>query len=659
MTTNKLIPNYLNMDFETTKAHLIELLQANPVFANYRTDSEGNNITILIELIAYLNQLTTYYMNMIAKNQFISTADLYETVHSLAKNVGYNPQGYRSSSATVSVTISADCSESGIFDYTIPSGGTGYSINNLLTVEPISGGGTIRVLTVNSSGTILTSELVSAGSGYTVDNGLSASVSPSGGSGCLINITKITNWDGESLSEGDVLIIPSWKKMFCTNLTNPRSEETLEFVNMIDETTTITATGASASTTISLSAREGYITALTYHGSDIESDYRLYLPMETYDYGDDIDYGVPCISVYIAGVPWTRLSDFYESSTSLTENLNVYMLNIDKYKRYYLEFSSLRNIPRNQDEILVGLLRSSGLEGNVPSASINKPETKFVYNVTQDRWLNNTYISINNPNPSVGGANLETIDEIKDSAIGTFHSQYRNVCRADYISYLESRADIVKATIWGEQDIEELTGISSTSEYNKLYISLIPSVWGSTTISVSSASYDSDIKIPLAYSHDWKQTIMRYLEPRKIITTYEIFELPELLYFSFTVGLKVRSNYDYSAVEAAVHQKLQYYMSSINRNFHDIISYTDITDYMMDTTIEFDSTDDVYNKIKGLQTFTMRDIVCSQSIKEYGLNQYPYYMTLPKEDYDNRIRRIQLGYNQFPMLNDIESVREY
>ena len=132
-----------------------------------------------------------------------------------------------------------------------------------------------------------------------------------------------------------------------------------------------------------------------------------------------------------------------------------------------------------------------------------------------------------------------------------------------------------------------------------------------------------------------------------------------LIYFSFVIGLKVRSNYEYSAVEAAVHQKLQFYMDKANRNFHDIISYTDITDYMMDTTKDFGSTDTVYNLIKGLQTFTIRDIFCNYSIKEYGMDQYPYYMTLANEEYDNRLRRIQLGHNQFPMLNNIESIREY
>ncbi|MFA5397247.1 MAG: hypothetical protein WC346_14650 [Methanogenium sp.] len=565
-TTPTLIPNYLDMDFATTKANLTELLAQNPVFANYRVNAEGNNITILIELIAYLNQLTTYYANMIAKNQFLSTADLYETVHMLAKHSGYNPQGYRSSNVVVNVTI---------------------------------------------------------------DGAASAA----------------------NLNEGDVLNIPAWKRMYCTELSHPLTGDVIQFANMMDQNVVVASTGT---LTTSISAREGVVTALTYHGSDIESDYRIYLPLETYDYGDDIENGVPCISLYVAGKPFSRITDFYDNLSGLTDNNDVFMLNFDKYQRYYLEFSAARSVPKNQDEILVGLLKSSGTYGNIPSAAVNKPESQFVYNVTTSEWIDNSYITITNPDYSYGGAGMESINEIKNSAIGTYHSQYRNVNREDYITHLESRADVIKATVWGEQDIS-VSG--STAEYNKIHISLIPSLWGNSTITVSAAPIDGVI-IPLDYSHSWKQQIMTYLEPRKIITTYEEFELPDLVYVSFIIGLKVRINYDYSAVEAAVQEKLIYYMDSTNRNFHDIISYTDITDYIMDFSQESETND--FANVKGLQVFTLRDIICdNNTFKEYGLGQYPQYMALPEEDYDNRIRRIQLAYNQFPMLNRIWTIREY
>ena len=103
MSTNTLIPDYMDIDFDTAKATLKELLAANPVFKDY--DYEGANITIMIELISYLIQLNTYYMNMVAKNQYIPTANMYETTHMLSKLGGYNPMGYRSAATTLSVDI--------------------------------------------------------------------------------------------------------------------------------------------------------------------------------------------------------------------------------------------------------------------------------------------------------------------------------------------------------------------------------------------------------------------------------------------------------------------------------------------------------------------------------------------------------------------------
>jgi len=552
------------MDFATAKSTLIELLQKNPIYANYRLDAEGNNITILIELIAYLNQLTTYYTNMLAKNQYLSTSELFETTHMLAGHSGYNPQGYRSSQGVVTVTI--DTSAAG-------------------------------------------------------------------------------------LEVNDVITIPSWKKMYCTELSHPITGEVIQFANTITETSTV-ATTASA-LTMSVSAREGVITSLTYHGSDIENDYRLYLPMQPYDYGDDIDNGVPCMVLFVNGTPWTRLSDFYESSSGLTENNNVFMMKIDKYKRYFIEFSSSRNVPNNQDEILIGLLKTSGIYGNVPSGSIINSESQFVYNVTDSAWVSNNYVSLSNSVATIGGAGVETVEEIKQSAIGSYHSQFRNVNKDDYISHLESRADVVKATVWGEQDISPS---GSTADYNRVYMSLIPSIWDASTISSTTTS--AGLIVPSAYNTTWKNVIMEYLEPRKIITTYEEFVLPDLIYFSFIVGLKIRTNYTFAAVQADVVAKLTYYMLSSRRYFHDIISHTDIIDFMMDTTIESDSDD--FDCVKGLQTFTVRDIIRDNgAINAYGSATFPYYMTALEATYDNQIRRIQLGYNQFPMLNTLTCIQEY
>ena len=380
----------------------------------------------------------------------------------------------------------------------------------------------------------------------------------------------------------------------------------------------------------------------------------MYLPLEPYDYDDDIDDDIQSVSLYVNDFPWIRLSDFYENISGLVSSMDVFMMKVDKYKRYFIEFSPDRNVPKNQDEISIILLKSSGVYGNVPSGSINLPEPQFVYDISNSTWIDNSYISVTNNDPSIGGADLESIREIKSNAIGTSHSQFRNVNREDYISFLENRSDIVKATVWGEQDIAPS---GNTADYNKVYISVIPDLWGTNTISTTSGIISGTI-VPLAYADDWKNTLMEYLEPKKILTTYEEWVLPELVYFSFIIGLKIRPNYTFAEVESDVIAKIQYYFDPTNRNFYDIVSYTDMTDFIMDTSVE--SSTNEFSNIKGLQVFTIRDVICDNTtIKEVGSTLYPQYMTDPSTAYDNRLRRVQLGYSQFPILNTIICEQEY
>jgi|WetSurMetagenome_2_1015567.scaffolds.fasta_scaffold01744_5 hypothetical protein len=106
-----LSPDYINLDFSTLKAKLQEQLEQSQMFNNY--NYAGSNITILIELIAYLSDLTTFYLNKIAQNVFIDSATIYENVSRLAQLVGYYPRGYRSSEGTIRLILYKDDIESG------------------------------------------------------------------------------------------------------------------------------------------------------------------------------------------------------------------------------------------------------------------------------------------------------------------------------------------------------------------------------------------------------------------------------------------------------------------------------------------------------------------------------------------------------------------
>lgn len=80
--------------------------------------------------------------------------------------------------------------------YTITAGGdqgSGYHANDIITItQGGASGGQIKVLTIGAGGEIATSELHACGSAYTVANDLATTVSPAGGTGCLVNITAVS-----------------------------------------------------------------------------------------------------------------------------------------------------------------------------------------------------------------------------------------------------------------------------------------------------------------------------------------------------------------------------------------------------------------------------------------------------------------------------------
>ena len=96
-------PNYLSLDFETMKTDIITALQATDTFQDY--NFEGANITMLIELIAYLGDINTFYMNRISKELYLDTVELYENAHRLAQLSGYTPLGHVASSATATISL--------------------------------------------------------------------------------------------------------------------------------------------------------------------------------------------------------------------------------------------------------------------------------------------------------------------------------------------------------------------------------------------------------------------------------------------------------------------------------------------------------------------------------------------------------------------------
>jgi len=418
---------------------------------------------------------------------------------------------------------------------------------------------------------------------------------------------------------------------------------------------------------------QGEVVTLSYTGSDLV-DNELTLPTYDYAHDDDLDDDVNTIEITINGIPWSRISDFYDEIGALSDVDTVYMVRYDKYEKTIIVFSSSRSVPIDSDEIEINTLKSIGVNGNVAKDSITTPDENFVKNTTNatvgpdsDGWLDNETLTITNALASLGGALPEDVDEVKENASAIHNAQYRNVTASDYKANLESRSDVECAHAWGEQ---EIAPSGSILEYNKVHIAVVPpndpEDWATGTINTSSSTWtpsggtvSGSIIVPNYYVDAWTSELEVYLEPRKMLNAYEEWETPDLVYFSFMFGVRLYRLYNFADVSTDIQNKLIYYFRPANRDFYDLIDFKDITEYLLDTTII--SPTDNYDYIKGIRNLVLRDVDCNNEIHEINTNDnYPQYTTASyHSDSENILRPIRLGFNQFPILcSDTVSVVE-
>ena len=599
MSEINLVPGYLETDFLSMKERLINLMKKTDIFRDY--NYEGSNITMLLELVSYLGDLSTFYVNEVAKNIYPDTANLYETTHSLVSQRGYQPRGYISSNVDLKITVKR--------------------YNDEMTHE--------------------------------------------------------------YYKEGDQLYIPAWYTID-TGLLNINGDN-IKFSTTSSHTITLPLSGNIDVYSFLIPIKQGVPFTVVYGGDDI-IDGSIILPFKNIDMGIyPYSSSAPSLALYVNEEPWIRVDDFYDVLSGLNVSDNVYKLVYDKYGRYNIQFSTARSMPNSGSRIRAVLLESLGSNGTLGAnllvrelgqATIMKEnvpvlvdrnwiivDTPFIKNITKNIEFNGTQTGFTNESASINGSNPETIQQIKDNSKSTINSQSRNVTKHDYIGDLESRSDIIKANVWGEQEVFR----GNILDFNKVYISVIPKDWTTYTIPTSGRQWidplvpdiNQTIQIPYGFNSVFKNDLKTYLEPKKIMSTYEQFVIPDVVYFKFEIGILPKRVYNFNSIVSDVKRKLSYYFDWSNRSFQEIVDFRDIHNYILDKTIT--SQNDKFENVKGIQNFIFRDIVLYTTVSNqndpmeiFPLNDnmmYPMF-TVNEFDirYDNLLKPIQLGLNQFPTI---------
>ena len=113
-----------SLDFDTLKSNFKEFLKTQSVFKDY--DFDGSNISVLLDVMSYNSYLNSFYLNMVASEMFLDSAQKYDSVVSHAKELNYLPRSNKSSVAEVNISFNTV----GINSLVIPKGTRFNGINS-------------------------------------------------------------------------------------------------------------------------------------------------------------------------------------------------------------------------------------------------------------------------------------------------------------------------------------------------------------------------------------------------------------------------------------------------------------------------------------------------------------------------------------------------
>lgn len=103
MSTANTYLKVTELDFADIRANLKGFLQTQEQFKDY--DYEGSAMATLLDVLAYNTHYNAFYVNMLANEMFLDTAQQRDSVVSRARELGYLPQSATGATASINVTF--------------------------------------------------------------------------------------------------------------------------------------------------------------------------------------------------------------------------------------------------------------------------------------------------------------------------------------------------------------------------------------------------------------------------------------------------------------------------------------------------------------------------------------------------------------------------
>jgi hypothetical protein len=103
MSTSNTSLRIAELDFDSIKRNLKNYLRSQSEFQDF--DFEGSGMSVLIDLLAYNTHYMGYYLNMVGNESFMDTAQLRESMISIAKLINYTPKSSMGAETKINIKV--------------------------------------------------------------------------------------------------------------------------------------------------------------------------------------------------------------------------------------------------------------------------------------------------------------------------------------------------------------------------------------------------------------------------------------------------------------------------------------------------------------------------------------------------------------------------
>ena len=106
-----------DLDFNSIRNNLKIYLNSQSEFTDY--NFEGSGLSVLLDILAYNTYYNSFYLNMVANEAFLDTAQIRQNILSQAKMINYVPTSPHAAEAMVSIRVTPSTSENQTTDYIV------------------------------------------------------------------------------------------------------------------------------------------------------------------------------------------------------------------------------------------------------------------------------------------------------------------------------------------------------------------------------------------------------------------------------------------------------------------------------------------------------------------------------------------------------------